>query len=502
MGQQFDALRARLGEIRNVQRANAVLSWDQETYMPRGGAAARAEQRATLARLAHTMFVAEETADLLTAAEAECDGLPYDSDDASLLRYVRREYDQTRKVPAALVAEITRHGALAHEVWVEARRTNDYALFAPHLDRSLDLARQRADHLGYEAERYDALLDLFEPGLRTAQVTEIFDALRAELLPLARAIAGRAGSVSDAPVRQPFDEATQERFGVQVARAFGYDFARGRLDRAVHPFATPLDRNDVRITTRFDSDFLNPALFGTMHETGHALYEQGLGANLDGTMLSRGVSSAVHESQSRLWENVVGRSLACWRHFYPAIQEAFPAQLRDVSLDQFYRAINRVEPSFIRVEADEVTYTLHIMLRFEMELGLLDGSILVNEAPGVWTELMDRYLGIVPPTDTAGILQDIHWAVGMFGYFPTYALGTILASQFFAAARRDHPNIPEQIAGGQFDTLRGWLTEQIYRHGRKYTPGELIERATGELLTIAPYLAYLREKFGAIYALT
>jgi carboxypeptidase Taq len=374
-------------------------------------------------------------------------------------------------------------------------------MFAPCLQTTIDLSRRRAEYLGYEERPYDALLDIFEPGMKSSQVAAIFDRLKAQLVPLVRAIADRTDRVSDAPVHRPFDEVKQEEFGLMIAAAIGYDFSRGRQDRAVHPFETAFSRDDVRITTRFETDFLNPSLFGTMHEAGHAMYEQGIGESLEGTLLGRGASSSLHESQSRLWENLVGRSRGFWHHFYPRLRETFPETLQEVDLDRFYQAINKVEPSLIRVEADEVTYTLHIMLRFEMEMGLMDGSISTEDAPGIWREKHEEYLGIVPPNDRLGILQDIHWSSALLGYFPTYALGTMLSVQLYNCALAAHPEISAEIEQGRFDALRAWLTQNVYRHGRKYQPLELIERVTGEQIQTEPYVSYLKSKFGEIYGL-
>jgi carboxypeptidase Taq len=501
MGAQFDALKVRLGEINNIYRAGAILSWDQHTKMPPGGAGARAEQMATLATIGHSKFVAEETGNLLCAAAEEVEDQPYDSDDASLVRVAQRDYDLRTKLPTELVTEIQRHGVLSHEVWVKARENNDFAAFAPHLEKTVELSRRAAECLGYEDHPYDALLNQYEPGMKMEQVRGIFDELKTGLVPLVAAIAERAEVVDDRVLHQSFDEAAQETFGVMVVQRFGYDFSRGRLDRTVHPFAIGIAVNDVRITTRYESDFLNPALFGTMHEAGHAMYEQGVGQNLDGTLLARGASLGMHESQSRMWENVVGRSRLFWQHFYPQLQETFPSQLATTSLDTFYGAINRVQPSLIRVEADEVTYNLHILLRFELELALLEGSLSVSDAPAAWNTKMQTYLGITPPSDTLGILQDVHWSGGMLGYFPTYTLGNLLSVALYEAAVAAHPGIPQELGQGQFDTLRGWLTAQVYRHGRKFEPTELVQAATGAPLQSSSYLRYLHDKFGQLYGL-
>jgi carboxypeptidase Taq len=501
MGQNLDRLRRRLAEVKNINSANAVLSWDQHTYMPPGGAGTRAEQMATLARLAHDIFTAEETGEILDAAAEEVQGLPADSIDAALIRVARRDYDHAVRIPAPFVAALRRHAALANPVWVEARANNDYPSFAPFLEQTVQFSRELADYLGYPEQRYDALLDQYEPGMLTGQVQTLFEQLKGEVVPLVAAIAGSGVSIDDAILHRPYDEGKQERFGIQVVEQFGYDFNRGRQDRTVHPFATEFSPNDVRITTRFDPNFLNMAIFGTMHESGHAMYGQGISQEFIGTPLDGGSSLGVHESQSRLWENIVGRSRPFWSHFYPHLQQAFPQQLGTVPLSRFYAAINKVQPSLIRVEADEVTYNLHIMLRFEMELDLLEGRITAREAPDVWNEKMQEYLGIRPPSDTLGILQDTHWSGGLFGYFSTYSLGNILSVQFYEAALAAHPSIPSEIEAGRFETLRGWLTEHIYRYGRMFEPVELVERATGRPLTIDPYVSYLKTKFGELYRL-
>jgi carboxypeptidase Taq len=501
MAESLDRLKRRLKEARDLQHVLAVLGWDQQTHMPPGGAQARAAQISTLAGIQHEIFVSDETKELIEGAEAETGELPYDSDDAALLRVARRDWENGHKLPPSSVAEVSSHASISQQAWASARENDDFGSFSDFLQKSVGYSRQAAEYLGYEENPYDALLDQFEPGMKASQVKEIFDSLKSDLVPLVMAIGERAGSVSDEPVRRRFDERKQEGFGVTVAQAIGYDFSRGRQDRAVHPFAISFSRDDVRITTRFEPEFLNPALFGTMHEAGHALYEQGVAENLDETPLGSGTSLGVHESQSRLWENVVGRSRGFWQHFYPQLQETFPESLSDVDLEAFYRAINKVEPSLIRVEADEVTYTLHIMLRFEMEMGLLDGSIPVRDAPGMWNQKYQQYLGVTPPNDRLGILQDVHWSQGIFGYFPTYALGTILSLQLFDKAVEAHPGIPDDISNGRFDVLRSWLTENVYRHGRKYEPLELVERATGKPLQTTAYVSYLRQKFGEIYGL-
>jgi len=500
MGENLGRLRERLADISRLREAGAVLGWDRQTYMPPAGAASRAAQLSTIERMAHELFIDDVTGELLEAARAELNGAAPESDDASLVRVTTRDYENDRKLPPTFVREMTEHSVLAQQIWIEARENNDFRTFMPALAGTIDLARRMADYLGYEGEMYDALLDVFEPGMKTERVAALFAELKSELVPLVAAIAERSDRVDDAVLHQSFDERLQEEFGTMMAEKFGFDFQRGRLDRTVHPFAVGFTRNDVRITTRFDPNFLTSSLFSTLHEAGHGMYEQGIGASLEGTPLAHGTSLGVHESQSRLWENIVGRSLDTWQHFYPLLQETFP-QLDDIDLQTFYGAINRVYPSLIRVEADEVTYNLHIMLRFEMERELLAGAYPLAEAPEVWNEKMRSYFGVTPPNDTQGILQDVHWSGGMMGYFPTYTIGTVLSAQLFDAARRAYPTIPEEMRAGEFGNLHGWLTENIYQHGSKFQPEELIVRATGEPLQTRSYIGYLKTKFGDLYGL-
>jgi carboxypeptidase Taq len=501
MSNTLSALKSRLADVHNLHMASAVLDWDQQTYMPPGGVGARSEQKATLSRLAHHLFTDEEVGTLLERAEREGAGLPPESDDAALLRVARRDYDKATRVPEALVAEIARVTSLAQEEWTGARAGNDYQAFAPWLERLLDLQRRLAEALGYQHRLYDALMDQYEPGLTSAEVDRIFSELRREIVPLVRAIAEKADAVDASPLHREYEETAQREFAESILKECGYDFQRGRQDRSAHPFCTHFSQGDVRITTRYHRHFLPTALFGSLHEMGHGLYEQGTSPSLEGTLLASGASLGVHESQSRLWENLVGRSLPFWRRYFPRLRMLFPDPLRDLSVDQFYRAINRVAPSLIRVEADEVTYNLHIILRYEMENDLLEGRLSVRDAPEAWNAKMEELLGLTPPSDSDGILQDVHWSIGIMGYFPTYTLGNVLSVQIWEAAVREQPSIPGGIEGGEFSALLGWLRERVHQHGRKFLPGELIQRATGSPLTTEPYLQYLKSKFGEIYGL-
>lgn len=491
-------LKERLATVSDLSAAAAVLSWDQQTYMPGGGVVGRAEQLSTLSRLAHEMLASDETGGLLGSVEEPEPG----TDDAAALRVARREYYRATKLPSRLVAELSRAKAIAEPAWAAARAESDYAAFAPHLEEILALTREAAEHLGYDDHPYDALLDLYEPGARKAGLQAMFDRLKAGLVPMIHAISGGLDEDRSAPLHGPFDEAKQEAFGRAVISAFGYDWTRGRQDRAVHPFCINFGGpGDVRITTRFDPEWLSPALFATFHEAGHAMYEQGVDPAYTRTPLSGGTSMGVHESQSRLWENLVGRSRPFWSRYYPELQRAFPDALGGVDLEAFYRAINDVRPSEIRVEADELTYNLHILLRFELEVALLEGNLSVSELPAAWSAKMEEYLGLTPADDARGVLQDVHWAAGLFGYFPTYTIGNVLSVQLFDAAVGARPEIPAGIERGEFGPLRGWLRENVHRHGSKYDPDELISRVTGRPLDTDPYLRYLHAKFDGLYGL-
>lgn len=492
-------LRAHLAPILDLGAAASVLSWDQQTHMPPGGGRARAEQLSTLRRLTHEMFTAPQTRALLEAAEAEAGSFDPDSDEAALVRMTRRDYDRSTKLPSDFVAERTRAAATSVEVWRKARPANDFALFRPHLEQMVDFARRTADYIGFEEHPYDALLDGFEPKMTSREVTALFATLRERTVPLVRAIAERGDVVDASFLKRKTDEATQEAFGREVAEQFGYDFSRGGLTRAPHPFATGFSRDDVRITTRFDPHNLTSAFLAILHEAGHAMYAQGVSPTLERTNLAGGAGLGVHESQSRMWENLVGRSRPFWTRYFPRLREFFPEQLADIDAETFYRAVNRVTPSLIRVEADEVTYNLHIILRYELELALLEGALEAKDLPDAWNGRMQKFLGIIPPTDADGVMQDIHWSTGSIGYFPTYTVGNVMSAQLFDAARRAHPSVMEQIGRGEFGTLLGWLRENVHVHGRKFFPQDLLERATGSRLTPEPYVQYLWQKFGEIY---
>jgi len=501
MEANLEELKARLVEVDDLESAAKLLEWDQNTYMPPGGAPARARQTATLQRLAHEKFTDAAVGQLLDDLQPYADGLPYDSDQASLVRVTRRDYERAVKVPPSFVAQLSDHASASYQVWTEARPADDFARIQPYLERTLDLSRQLADFFpGYEHVA-DPLIDYSDYGMKVSTVSATFAALREQLVPIVQAITAQPAA-DGACLHQTFPEAQQLAFGLEVVKRFGYDFRRGRQDKTHHPFTTEFSIGDVRITTRVKENNLGEALFSTMHESGHAMYEQGICTDFEGTPLANGTSSGVHESQSRLWENIVGRSRGPWRFFYPRLQATFPDQLGAVPLDTFYRAINKVERSLIRTDADEVTYNLHVMLRFDLELDLLEGKLAVRDLPGAWRERMSADLGVVPPNDRDGVLQDVHWYAGIVGgMFQGYTLGNIVGAQFYDAALQAHPEIAAEIEAGEFGTLHSWLVENIYRHGRKYTPAELIERVTGGPLSVEPYIRYLRLKYGELYTL-
>jgi carboxypeptidase Taq len=501
MQEKLQELKTRLVEVDDLNSAGALLSWDQTTYMPPGGAEARGRQMSTLGRLAHEKFTDDAVGKLLDELRPYEESLPYDSDDASLIRVTRRQYERLTKVPSSFIAEINNHGALSYQAWTEARPANNFNKVRPMLEKTLDLSRQLAEFFGPFDHIADPLIDMGDFGMKAESVRAVFSDLRRELVPIVQAITSQAPTDASC-LRKFYPENKQLEFGLGVIKLYGYDFNRGRQDKTHHPFMTKFSLGDVRITTRVHENDLGDALFSTLHESGHAMYEQGIDMSYEATPLAGGTSSGVHESQSRLWENIVGRSRGFWEHFYPQLQQTFPDQLGSVSLDTFYRAINVVERSLIRTDADEVTYNLHVMIRFDFELDLLTGNLDVRDLPEAWHERYETDLGVTAPNDSDGVLQDVHWyAGGIGGAFQGYTLGNILSAQFYEKALAAHPEIPSEIGKGKFDTLHGWLRENIYQSGSKFTAPELIERVTGGPLRIEPYINYLRTKYGELYSL-
>ena len=501
MSEAMTRLRGILGEVTDLHRAIMVLDWDQETYMPPGGVQGRSEQLSTITEIAHVKFTSDEVDSLLEELDGEVSGLPFDSDEASIVRVVRREYEQDKKLPHELVAEIARAGSMSRPAWQQARRDSDFKVFQPYLEKNLELNRRVADALGYRKHPYDALINRVEPGLTTDQLTAIFAELKAAIVPLVADIARHKDAVDDSVLYRGFDPDLQLKYALDVVEKLGYDLRRGRQDLSTHPFSISFGAGDVRITTRVSRDFFNECLYGSIHEAGHAMYFQGIGEGIDRTPLHDGASPGLHESQSRLWENLVGRSEAFWRHFYPSLQKTFPEPLKGVDHVGFYRAVNRSYPSLIRVEADEVTYNLHVLLRFELENEMLEGKLKVKDLPEAWNARFKSYLGIDVPNDREGCLQDIHWSFVGFAEFPGYTLGNIISAQLMEKIRTALPDLDAQIESGEFSNLLRWLQENVYVHGRKFTPNELLTRATGKPLTAAPWIAYVRKKFAALYGL-
>jgi carboxypeptidase Taq len=454
---------------------------------------------ATLAKLAQEKFIDPAIGKLLDTLRPYEESLPYEDDDASLIRVTRRDYERATRIPPEFMARFNVHASEAYMAWAEARPANDFGKVRPHLEKTLDMSREMANFFpGYE-HIADPLIDFADYGMKAASVRRLFADLRAAQVPIVQAITAQEPA-DDACLRKHFPAKEQMEFCEQVVRQIGYDFQRGRIDKSHHPFTTSFSIGDVRITTRVKENYLGECLFSNIHEAGHAMYEQGVDPKYDGTPLASGTSAGVHESQSRLWENVVGRSLGFWEYFFPKLQQTFPEQLKGVSLEAFYRAINKVERSLIRTDADEVTYNLHVMLRFEFELSLLEGSLEVKDLPEAWRERFRADIGITPPDDKDGCLQDVHWFGGVIGgAFQGYTLGNVMSAQFYAEALKAHPEIPDEMKQGKFDTLHTWLIENIYRHGRKFTAPELVKRVTGSEVSIQPYIAYLKNKYGQLY---
>jgi carboxypeptidase Taq len=500
MEEKLNRFKQLVSQLTDLARANAMVGWDQQVNMPRGGAEDRSYVLSTLAGMIHEMFTSDEMGKLLDELKPVAAQMDPDSDDACLILRTAHDFDKQTKIPTEKVAEFARVSAIAEPAWEKAREEDNFKIFQPELEKLVALRREYAEYFKPYDHVYDPLLDDFEPGLKTADVQEIFGKLRPQQVTLLKAIAAKP-QVDDSFLHVPYAEQGQWDFGVDVITRFGFDWNRGRQDKSVHPFTTSFGIGDVRITTRFDPERAASALFSTMHEGGHAMYEQGVGQSLARYPIGTGASMAVHESQSRMWENIVGRSMSFWKFFYPKLVEIFPTQLKGVSLEKFYQGINKVEPSLIRVEADEATYNMHIMLRLELEIAMMEGSLAVKDLPEAWNSRMQDYLGIVPPNNRLGVLQDVHWSSGLMGYFPTYALGNLVSAQLWEKIEQDIPTVNEQIEKGKFDELLGWLRKNIHQHGAKFEPQVLVKRVTGSKIDPDPYMRYLTKKYTAIYGL-
>ncbi len=499
----YRRLISELRELALFASSASILGWDQETGMPPRGGQLRADQLSALGAYVHQRYTRAEVGDWLALCEAD-EALLADPRFAANVREVRREYDREVLLPESLVREIASTSALALQAWRGARESSDFAAFAPWLEKVIDLARQKADCIRADRglSRYDVLMDQYEPGARAADLDGVFRDLRLQLTPLIAAIAEAAPAGEPVVQRGTIPTASQEVLNREVVARMGFDFEAGRLDVSTHPFCEGIGPGDTRLTTRYREDDFTESLSSAMHEAGHGLYEQGLPKEEHfGEPLSEATSLGIHESQSRLWENLVGRSRAFWRWATPLAAERFGAALEGIGAETLYRTVNRVRPNLIRVDSDEATYNLHIMLRFDLERALLEGDLAVADLPGVWNERIRADLGLEVPNDRLGCLQDVHWGMGAIGYFPTYTLGNLYAAQLWGAIRREIPDLEEEMARGEFGRLLNWLRTHVHHFGRQLTAAELCERATGEPLSAAPFVAYLRAKFGELYGL-
>jgi carboxypeptidase Taq len=496
--QAYQQLLESLREIALLGSVASVLNWDERTQLPEKGTEHRSRQASLLARMVHEQFTSPRIGELLATVESSAQ-MQSDGDVQVNVRETRRSYDRAIKLPSSLVEEMTRTEILGQAAWVQARRKSEYPIFEPWLTKMLSLKQREIDCVGFRESRYDALLDTFEPNETAAGLRKVFDSLRQPLIELVGKIVQSGKNAPLEILERKYPAAAQQAMARQAAEKVGFDFTAGRLDVSVHPFCTGLGPGDTRMTTRYDENYFGDAFFGVLHETGHGLYDQGLPAEHFGTPLGDAVSLGIHESQSRLWENFVGRNRAFWRYFFPIAKQHFPQTLTDLSDDQWYFAINDVRPSLIRTESDEATYNLHILLRFELEQAMLDGSVTPKDLPAAWNQKMRQYLGITPPDDARGCLQDIHWSGGGFGYFPTYTLGNLYAAQFFEQARKDLGDLNDMFARDEFGPLLGWLRKNIHCHGKRYTARELAVRITGEDLNPAPLLRHLRSKAAELY---
>jgi carboxypeptidase Taq len=497
-------LRLRMAELADIGHASALAHWDQQTKMPHAGGESRAEALATLERISHDLFTADETGRLLEGAEGETASADHDSDDACLVRLVRREWDKARRVPTELAAELAHAASTGQEAWITARANSDFAAFAPALQRNFELARRYVEcHLGHDGYEcaYDVLLDDYEPQMRAKTVASLFGEMTDTLVPFVARLNTEGTVPDDRLLSAHASVPNQRKLVAETLLMMGFTPEAWRLDDTVHPFATRIGAGDVRITTRWDENYFPMGLYGAMHECGHGLYEAGVAPALVRTPLGSGESLGVHESQSRMWENMVGRGRPFSTVLAPLIAQRLGGPLASVQADELYRAVNRVKPSFIRVEADEATYGLHIVLRFELEQQLIEGSLAVKDLPETWNRRFYELFGLEVQDDCDGVLQDVHWSAGLIGYFPTYALGNLIAGQLWERVHVDLPDLDDQLAAGQLAGLREWLRQNIHRHGSKFTTTELLERAGAGPISVAPFTRYLKDKLGTVYEL-
>jgi carboxypeptidase Taq len=491
----YTEYKAKMQKIADLKYASAVLQWDQETYLPKKGNDMRGRQIATLTEMAHELFTDEKLGDLISELLGR-DGLTEaENRNVQLSAY---DYKKNKKLPSSFVRQMSETVNMAFHAWVQARKENRFALFQEPLGHIVALKKQEADLLGYDNHPYDALMNDYDRGLTVNTVDDLFARLKPDLLRLLQEIKGKAAINADF-LRQHFQKNDQWELGIQVLKSMGFDFDAGRQDISEHPFTTNFNSNDVRVTTRIDENDFSNMLWSCIHEGGHALYEQGLPASEYGLPLGEYCSLSIHESQSRLWENAIGRGLPFWKHHLPMLKSTFPKQMGLTSLEDFYRGINKVQPSLIRTEADELTYHFHVMIRYEMEKKLVDGTLMVKDIPLVWNELYYKYLGLTVPDDRQGCLQDVHWSHGSFGYFATYSIGSLYATQMYATILKQHPNVEYELAEGNNKTILNWLQQYVYKYGRFYTSEELCKNATGQTLNSTFFTNFMQEKYSGIY---
>jgi carboxypeptidase Taq len=497
----IDELKKRLKEISHLGSILALLSWDQEVYMPTGGSDSRASSIAELSAIVHHKFVSIDDDGLLTKLKKQFDLKKIKGKDAVIVAETWRSFERLKKLPEAFVRELSETASKSQHVWAQARERNDFKLFLPWLTKMVELKRKEAKYVGFTKSPYDALIDEFEPGMTADRSYEILSDLKDFLIPLIKQIKESKVKINEKKAMGDFPIDKQVAFNEMMVGAIGFDMASGRLDKTTHPFATGLHPSDVRITTRYHKDDVLYSLGSSIHEAGHGMYEQGLPIEHFGTPLAEAISLGIHESQSRMWENIIGKSKSFWKHFYPKLQKEFPKPFKTLPIADFYNIINKVQPSLIRTEADEVTYNLHIILRFEIEKEMIEGTIDLADLPKIWRAKMEEYFGIDVPTDSLGVLQDVHWSAGLMGYFPTYSFGNLYSAQFYTAMKKAIPDIEKQIGKGEFGEIKSWLRKHIHTHGKAYSAEELVKRVTGEPLTSAYFVEYLRGKYKEIYHL-
>ncbi|MFB6226314.1 MAG: carboxypeptidase M32 [Candidatus Paceibacteria bacterium] len=499
--ERLQELKSKLSELAYLNSANTLLHWDQEVHMPDSAVDARSKASSNLSKLIHQKFTSEEFEQLVQEAKQALDQGELSDEEEAIVREVSREFKREQKLSSEFVEQLTEVTSQAQEAWKQAKQEQDFSIFQPHLEKIIKLKRKEADLVGYEDSPYDALLDTFEPYMITSELESVFSELKDFLVPFLERIQRSETEIEDGLLDQKFSIEQQKEFSTEVIQEMGFELQRGVVEESVHPFTLSLHPSDVRFTSKFKEDDLQMSILSTIHEAGHALYEQGLPAENFGTPLAEAVSVGIHESQSRIWELMVGSSSEFWQYFYPKLEEKFPEQLEDYTYQDFYKAINKVEPGLIRVKADEVTYNLHIILRFELEKALIEQEIEVEQMPELWNQKMEDYLGIEVPNDSAGVLQDIHWSLGNIGYFPTYALGTVYAAQFYSTAQEKIDNLDDKISNGDFEGFRSWLRENIHIHGKYYKPKQLAKQASGEKLNPQHFIDYLKDKYSRLYNL-